>query len=232
MIRSLVRGLGHIVAPRVCHICRQTLGSNEDTLCLQCLLDLPRTDAHHSDFNIIHRRLGHVCHVDRAAGWFYYRKDTPCARLLVSAKYSGLPALCVRLGAMCATELAQDGFFDGIDLIVPMPMHWIKRLKRGYNQAYEISMGISSVTGIPVCNALRAVRGHGVQSRHTKQQRYSALAGSMAVHRPGDIAGKRILVVDDIITTGASMAEAVRALQDGANPASMSVLCLGLTQLA
>lgn len=221
-----------MLAPRVCHICRQTLGSKENTLCLQCLLDMPRADVHHDDFNIIHQRLGHECHVDRAAGWFYYRKDTPYARLLVSAKYSNLPALCVKLGELCASELAQDGFFDAIDVIVPMAMHWTKRLRRGYNQAYEISKGISAVTGKPVCEALCALRGHGVQSRHTKQQRYSALVGSMGVRRPQDIAGKRVLIVDDIITTGASMSEAVRAIQDGSSPASISVLCLGLTRLA
>ncbi len=232
MIASLLQGLGHILAPRVCHACLQTLGSREDTLCLQCMLDLPRTNVHHSDFNIIHQRLGHECHVDRAAGWFYYRKDTPYAQMLVSAKYSNLPGLCVRLGAMCATELGKDGFFDGIDAIVPMTMHWAKRMRRGYNQAYEICVGISKVTGMPIHDVLRAVRGHGVQSRHTKQQRYTMIANSMDVRDPDALAGRHILVVDDIITTGASMAEAVRTLQRCAAPASISVLCLGLTQLS
>ncbi len=221
-----------MLAPRVCHTCHQTLGSNEDTLCLQCLLDMPRTDLHHSDFNIIHQRLGHECHVDQAAGWFYYRKDTPYARLLVDAKYSNLPGICVKLGSMCAQELSQDGFFDRIDALVPMTMHWRKRIMRGYNQDYEICRGIEGTAGVPIVDVLRAVRSHGVQSRHNKQQRYKMIANSMAVTHPQAIAGKHILIVDDIITTGASMSEAVRTLQRDASPASVSVLCLGLTMLS
>lgn len=232
MIADLLRGLSHILAPRVCSVCHHTLGAYEDTLCLQCRLDMPRTHLHHIKFNIIHQRLGHECHVDRAAAWFYYRKDTPYAQILVKAKYSNLPNLCVELGRMYADELADDNFFEGIDIIVPMTMHWLKRLRRGYNQAHEICHGIADATGIPICNALRAVRSHGVQSRHNKQQRYAMIANSLAVSNPQTLAGKHILVVDDIITTGASMAEAVRTLQSQASPASISVLCLGLTQLA
>lgn len=228
---ALLQGLSHLVAPRVCQVCMQTLTAQEHTICLSCLLDMPRTNIHTQDFNLIHQRLGHECHVHRAAGWFYYRKDTPYARLLVSAKYSSLPGLCRSLGRMCAEELSPDGFFHGIDAIVPMPMYWTKRLRRGYNQAEEVCLGIAAITGLPVTSALKAKRGHGVQSRHSKAQRYAKIAYTMAARDVSAIQGKHILIVDDIITTGASMAEAIRALQT-ASPASISVLCLGLTQLA
>ncbi len=202
-------------------------------MCLGCEMDLPRTGLHRSSFNIIHQRLGHHCKVDRAAGWFFYRKGSDYSRMLVHAKYNQLPELALRLGRMCAQELSADGFFEGVDMLVPMPMHWLKRLRRGYNQAQEVAIGVSRVTGLPVANALEAVRSHHIQSRQGRDARYSNISGTMAVPEPAALAGKHIMLIDDIITTGASMSEAIRALQaSGATPPRISVLSLGLTALA
>lgn len=197
-------------------------------MCLACKLDLPRASEHLSDFNAIHQRLGHATAVDRAAAWFYYRKQSPYSRLLIDAKYSQLPMLARKIGAMCAQELMPTGFFEGIDGLVPMPMYWLKRAMRGYNQAVEICRGISRVTGIPVADVLKAVRGHGVQSRQSRDQRYQGIAGTLALRRGAVVQGRSLLFVDDILTTGASAAEALRALATGA-PAAIHLLCMGLT---
>lgn len=219
-----------MLAPRVCRVCGCTLVAAEEHLCLRCLIELPRTGAHASEFNIIHQRLGHNCHVARAAGWFFYRRSTPYARLLVDAKYGALPRLARSLGRICASELKADGFFDGIDLLAPMPLHWQKRLARGYNQAEEICRGIADATGIPLCsNALRTNKSHGIQSRQSAAGRYANIAGTISLGRGATaLAGRHVLLVDDIITTGATASEAVRAL-DSATPAAVSVLALGLT---
>lgn len=233
IVRSLLAGLGHILAPRVCRVCGRALAANEEYLCLGCLVDLPRTGAHTCEFNIIHRRLGHTCPVDRAAGWFAYQRQTPYARLLVDAKYGALPRLASTLGRICAAELAADGFFDGIDVLAPMPLHWRKRLSRGYNQAEEICRGIAQATDIALCaNALRATRSHGIQARQSAAARFANIAGTIALGRGATaLAGRHVLLVDDIITTGASAGEAIRSLS-AASPSAISVLCLGLTNLA
>lgn len=230
-MRHLLAGLGHVLAPRLCRICGRALASGEEYLCLGCKIDMPRAGVHASDFNIIHQRLGHNCHVDRAAGWFVYRRSSPYAQLLVDAKYGAMPRLAYALGRQCAAELASDGFFDGIDILAPMPMHWTKRLSRGYNQAEEICRGIVSVTGISLCaDALRAAKRHSIQARQTAAGRHANIAGTIAPGRQAAaLAGRHILLVDDIITTGATAAEAVRALA-ACSPASISLLCLGLTQ--
>lgn len=226
-----MQALAHLLAPRVCHVCGRMLAPAEEAMCLHCSIDLPRTNAHRQDFNIIHRRLGHACRVDRAAGWFYYKRQTQYARLLVDAKYNGQPALIAGLGKQCAQELGADGFFDGIDCLVPAPMHWTKKLRRGYNQAEMACLGISSHTGLPIAKGLKAARSHGVLSRtESRDERFSAISGTIALSRGCDLARKRVLIVDDIITTGATMAECVKAAQQ-ACPASVSVLALGLTTL-
>lgn len=196
-------------------------------MCLACDIDMPRLSIHLHDFNIIHRRLGHHSKVYRAAGWFDYRKGSPYSRLLVDAKYGDLPRLAWELGRRCATELARDNFFDDMDVIAPVPMHWWKKLKRGYNQAEQICLGISEATGLPVADDMRA-RSHGVQSRHKLTQRYAAIQDTMRVNDPSAYRGRHVLLVDDIITSGASMSEAIRAMS-AASPAAISVLALGLT---
>ncbi|MCM1452523.1 MAG: hypothetical protein NC102_09695 [Clostridium sp.] len=220
----------NIVVPNVCRVCGQSLAKGEDLMCLGCRLELPRTQMHRDAFNEVHKRLGHKCSVWKAAGWFYYLKQSPYTRMLIDAKYSGQPSVDYRLGAMCAEELGKDGFFEGIDFLVPMPMHWTKRWLRGYNQAERICTGIESVTGIPTVKAIRARRAHGVQSRKGRDERFASITGTLELSDDWpEIAGKHVLFVDDIITTGASAAEAVQTLWRG-SPKSVSVLGLGLTR--
>ncbi len=227
-LTTMLQALSHLVAPRVCRVCGQSLNSEEEYLCLGCCLDLPRTQSHLRDFNDIHRRLGHRNKVDRAAGWFFYKKESAYARLLVDAKYNNLPGIDRHLGKVCAEELMDDGFFTGIDIAVPMPMHWKKKLLRGYNQAEEICKGIREASGTDYANALSAKKSHGVQSRHSRSQRYTKIADTMTVKDADAVRGRHVLLVDDIITTGASCMEAIRALAE-AQPAAVSVLALGLT---
>lgn len=220
----------NILVPNICRICGQSLAKGEDLMCLQCELDLPRTSVHLNAFNEVHKRLGHKCSVWKAAGWFYYLRQSAYAQMLIDSKYSGQPSVDFKLGAKFARELESDAFFQDIDFLVPMPMHWTKRWRRGYNQAERICAGIERVTGIPVCEALRAKHPHGTQSRHNREERFSSISGTLGLSRRWpEIAGKNVLFVDDIITTGASASEAVQTLWK-ASPRSVSVLALGLTK--
>lgn len=230
-MHPILQGLSHFIAPNICRVCGSTLNGSEEYICLGCDLEMPRLAIHNDNFNTIHQRLGHNCHVDRAAGWFSYKKDSPYSRLLIDAKYSNLPKLAKVLGRKCAQELMQEGFFSEIDLMVPMPMHWTKQLRRGYNQAIEICKGISEATGIPWTDALRAARPHGVQSRHTRDERFKKISGTIVAKRNSGISCKRVLFIDDIITTGASASEAIRVIQSE-NPKSIDALFLGVTSLS
>ena len=155
---KFLNSLLNLVYPNVCEVCGRTLVRGERLMCLHCLADLPLTNAHREDFGIIHKRLASTVPLERATGYFYYFKNDPYTRLIHSAKYSGRPKAGRMLASQFSASLRKEGFFDGIDAVVPVPMHWIKKIRRGYNQSEYVGKGISDVTSLPVVELLRAAR--------------------------------------------------------------------------
>lgn len=228
---ALLRAGCDIAYPRVCSVCHRSLAMGEEVMCLHCLDRLPRTNCHRSSFNSIHKRLaGHVL-VERAAAWFHYYRDNEFAAVIHDAKYHGMPGVGRDAARIYAAEIESDGFFDGIDVIVPVPMHHTKLLARGYNQAYKIARGLSDVTGIEVSENLTARRGHDTQTRKNAWQRLVNARDIYDVEEPAQLAGKHVLVVDDVITTGATMLACLEAIHAAAPTARTSVLALAATGL-
>ncbi|MDE5826659.1 MAG: ComF family protein, partial [Duncaniella sp.] len=126
-------------------------------------------------------------------------------------------------------ELLQSGFFDGIDAIVPVPLHYFKRLSRGYNQAEEIALGLSSITDIPVIDALSA-SFHTTQTRKTAHER---LINARNVYKVKDssIDNLHILLVDDVITTGATILSCIESIKKVCPSTRVSIYSLAITQL-
>ena len=132
------------------------------------------------------------------------------------------------MGRKFARELMPTGFLGGMDAIMPRPLHWSRLVKRGYNQTEFIARGISSVTGLPIDAGLRAVRRHPAQARKNVEQRKANLAGTMEYKGgEGALSGRHVLLIDDIVTTGATMREAVRALTQDSGVGRVSILSLG-----
>lgn len=234
MVRMLRGALGRVseaVFPAVCECCGCSLVDGEELLCLNCRYAMPRTNYHRDPFGELHKRLAAPgLPIDRAAAMFHYIKDSPYAKLIQRAKYNDRPHIVRELAATFARELQPEHFFDGIDLLLPVPIHWRKRLKRGYNQSEVIAIAIGEATGIPVGDNLRALP-HSTQTRKNAVERASNVAGTIEVTHPGEIAGKHILIIDDVITTGATLLTAAKAIHAVDPPPRISILTLAASKL-
>lgn len=230
IIQGVLNRLGEAVFPAVCECCGRSLVDGERLLCLHCMYDMPRTGYHRDSFSELHKRLATPgVPIERAAAMFHYIKESPYARLIQHAKYNGRPSIDRELARMFATELAAEGFFEGIDMILPIPLHWRKRWRRGFNQSEEIAAGISEVTGIKCGDNLKALP-HSTQTRKNAAERAANMEGKIETVHGEELAGKHLLVVDDVITTGATLLAAAKAVRAGANGVKVSVLTLAASK--
>ncbi|MCM1075780.1 MAG: ComF family protein [Bacteroides sp.] len=229
--RLWTEGFVNLIFPDVCTVCHGRLVNGEKIMCLDCALGLPRTNLHRVQPNAIHERLFSIGHpVAKAASLFYYYRENIYARLIHDTKYRGRPMVGRTLAAGHAAELDGYGFFDDMDVIVPVPLHFFKCLRRGYNQAEEIAHGLSETTGLPVVNALSA-SFHSTQTRKGAHERLRNVRGVYHVSDRESIDGRHILIVDDVITTGATMLSCIESIKQTCPSTRVSVYSLAITQL-
>ncbi|MCM1066187.1 MAG: hypothetical protein NC418_01275 [Muribaculaceae bacterium] len=223
--------------PRSCPVCGCILEPHEEALCLRCLLRLPLCSLSGPElFDNRAMALNAAGSPGIARAWFGYDPASDYASLIKEMKYNGRPRLGTELGRLFAKDLLREPTQAGsigpadIDVLLPMPMHIFKRLRRGFNQSEAIAHGIAEITGAAVADNLVAVRGHSTQTHLSAKQRADNLSGTFTLLHGDELEGLNVAVVDDIITTGASASEAFLAISRGApSVASISFLALGAT---
>lgn len=215
--------------PEVCVVCGHPLVAGENTVCLVCDVKMPRTHFHRDPDNPLHYRLIGRQPLERAAAMFHYSRNNPYSSIIVRAKYHGHPEISREFGRRYAEELAGEGFFDGVDALVPVPMHWWKKACRGYNQAEEIARGISEVSGIPVLYDAMSAARHSSQTRKDAAARMENARRIYSVTAPHEFVGKHIMLVDDVITTGATVTACCEAIHKAVADCSVSVIALAAT---
>ena len=185
----------------------------------------------YTDNLILDRLVSLKAPLEKATSLFYYQHENPYTRIIHDTKYNGRPLIGHTLARSHATELASEGFFDGIDLIIPVPLHPLKEFMRGYNQSMEIARGLSEASGIPIGDHLITHGWHGTQTRlNARQRRLNSLDRYRAVH-PDELHGKHVLLVDDVITTGSTILSALEAIHDASPDTRLSVYSLALTKM-
>ncbi len=228
-IYDIFDGILKTIYPDTCQICGCSLVKGEQVLCLHCLSSLPYVRNDNHNFNIIHERLASTQPIERAAAMFYYHKGGKHAQLILKAKYNSQPYIVRHLARIEASRLKSEGFFADIDGIVPVPMNWWKKMRRGYNQSEYVAQGIKDITGIPVYNNLVATRYHSTQTRKSQFQRWENASSSYYALKTPDSGTKHLLIVDDVLTTGATILSVCKALRDMTPDIQISVLSLALT---
>ena len=226
---GLVRLLFEFVFPHYCKVCGRRLDPTEEELCISCFLGMPRLDYDMNAINPTERMLLTERSLVRAASILNYSKESDYRNILFHLKYWHHPKVGRWLARVGAMPLAGQGFFEGIDFIVPLPLTFWKELKRGYNQCTYIAKGIKELTGIPiVSDAVILEKKHSKQAGLGKYQRWKNAQNLFKVVRPELLAGKHILVVDDVITTGATLCSLIDAIQEAVPDIRVSVFTLAI----
>jgi ComF family protein len=232
MIHRWLHDLSRIFFPECCPVCHQALVDGEELLCMECHWKIPRTQYHLSSENqLLHKLVSLNVPIEKAASYFFYKKDNPYSLLIQQAKYNHQPIIDRELAAHFARELKIDGFFDDIDVIIPVPIHWTKYLRRGYNQTDYIAQGLNDITGIPVAVNLRAVKSHKTQTRKSGKERRKSLSNVFHVDKPAELQNSHILLVDDVITTGSTILACAETVKTAVPTARISILSLATTKL-
>lgn len=224
-MNNLLQDLYNLLHPRYCAVCGNRLNPSEQKLCAKCLMRLPYLYIADYYDNLVSRAFWGRIPVERAYSHFRYLHDSEAHLVLMHLKYQHRPDIGVWWGRLVARELEPQGFFDEVNCIVPVPLHWRRYLKRGYNQSTQIARGIAKVTGLPLLDSyVRRVRNNESQTRKTLDERLANVENLFRLRRP--IPYSRILLVDDVVTTGATLTSCAQAILSVQPEARISVLTL------
>jgi ComF family protein len=229
MLQSIMKGMAHLVYPRLCMGCNKPLLEEEEILCLNCnVYHIPRTAYHHiADNETLMRFTGRVP-VQKATSFAYFANEGLLQHLLHELKYKDRKDIGVYLGKQLGYDLLQTLWAQGIDAIVPVPLHPDKEKQRGYNQSVLIGEGMSRVLDIPVlAYGLKRTRNTESQTQKTREERIENMNEAFEVGDRAALRDKHILLIDDVLTTGATLESCAIAMLEVEN-LTISVATIGV----
>ena len=198
--------------PHCCIGCSAAL-ADKDLLCMQCIQQLPATGFFEHEDNPTEKIFYGRLPVQSAAAAYFFTKDSLIQKLVFELKYKNNKAAGIYLGVLTGHLLRSSPRFQHIDVLIPVPLHPSKKRKRGYNQAELICRGMASVIQKPILtNAVIRTQFTGTQTRQDRIHRWQNMENVFRVTDETAITGKHILLVDDVITTGATLEACGRAI--------------------
>ena len=228
-IKTLLANFVSLLYPELCVICGEPLMENEKFFCFACFLKLPRTHYHLIPENQAIERLAGKVSLEKASAYFYYNKGGIAQKLIAEIKYRGNRNLGEWIGRYLAEDMISSGFFQGIDYLLPVPLHRSKEKKRGFNQAEKIAEGIAQATKIPIetGNVFRT-KANTSQTNKGVFDRWRNTQNLFTLKDPKLFEGKHILLIDDVLTTGATLEALAQSLLKS-NGVKISILTLAIT---
>ena len=216
----------HLFFPRLCPSCNSSLFQNERVICFRCKHQLPRTGYHLQPGNPLERVFWGRVPFRSAAACFIFRKEGGVQKLLHELKYRNAPDIGREIGRIYARELMVSPCFQEADLIIPVPLHPEKLRIRGYNQSGVFGEGLQEILPARLSeDTLIRDINTGTQTRRSRFARWENVESIFTVPDPERIRDKRILLIDDVITTGATLEScAVKLITAGVK--EISVACI------
>lgn len=230
LFKRLAEDLLSLLFPNLCCGCGAYLYVGEDQLCTNCIYHLPYTDHHLHQQNLAARQLWGRLPCNAVMSLLYFKKGSRTQNIIHSLKYKGRKELGIKLGHMIAEKLIESPAFNNIDLIIPVPLHWSKAKKRGYNQSQLIAEGIAAILHIPLnTNSLQRCKTTATQTGKGRYNRFENMQTAFSIIDKTAIQGKHILLIDDVITTGATLEACGLALFE-ANISKLSIATIAFAK--
>jgi ComF family protein len=203
-----------LIYPPLCASCGLQRPLEAHIFCLDCLSQLPETGYHmHANNPFVAHFAGRV-RLIAGASFLFFSRGGGTQRMLHQIKYNNQPQLITCIGRWYGAQLLHSPLWEGIEVIVPVPLHWRKQRKRGYNQSGVFGEAIGDVMHIPCHqNALLRVTHDRSLTGMKRLERVETIGSSFVVAKPSFVKHKHILLVDDVLTTGATLESCATALE-------------------
>lgn len=204
--KNIFIDLLNLFYPKLCVVCGNHLLRQEELLCTKCLYEIPKTNFHKMDENPVDKIFWGRVKLSSATAYYFFEKESRFARIIHRLKYYGIKEIGSEMGKIFGADLNNNPRFSEVDIIMPVPLHWKKKKKRGYNQSELIASGIAESMGKPLDTRIvyRAVETE-TQTRKSRYERWKNVENNFRLKNEDKISGKHILLVDDVITTGATL---------------------------
>jgi ComF family protein len=220
-----------LIFPKICVGCGNSLWKNEELLCHLCAYHLPKTNFHFEHENPVTRLFWGRVPIETGTAFLYFNKGNRVQRLIHQLKYKGKKEIGIFLGTQYGQELKHAPGFNSADAIIPVPLHKKKYMKRGYNQSEQFAIGLTGSMNIPVeRHLLCRIKATETQTRKSKFRRYQNVHEIFSVNHPENWIGKHLILVDDVVTTGATLESCARALKEIPD-VKISIVCIAAALL-
>ncbi|MFQ3597473.1 MAG: ComF family protein [Chloroherpetonaceae bacterium] len=214
-LEKILRPLLHLVYPNVCLTCQSLLQPDETYICHECqngfdTFLLPNESAHVMLASLNELSPNQTV-IDDALSLYRFYKQGNLQSLIHSIKYDGISQLAVEQGRRLGDALRREKPHSTFDCIVPMPLHHIRKIERGYNQAERLARGVSEVIGVPVKELVGRTRYTSTQTGFTLEGRKQNIKNAFECAVP--LNGEHVLLIDDVFTTGSTLMECAKTLK-------------------
>jgi len=211
----MLRGLLNLLYPNLCASCQEVLLKNENVICFNCMVDLPRS-LHYQDMeNPIAKLFWGKIKLEMALSAFTFGKKGKVQRLMHELKYKGNTMVGELMGIELGKEIDKAEIADKVDVVVPVPLHKKKMKQRGYNQSEFIAIGVAKVLECEMDpDLLQRMEHSESQTKKSKYERWENVGEAFTLTDANQYIGKHILLVDDVVTTGATLEACCKKLEE------------------
>jgi ComF family protein len=214
IIQEYIKSFSHLFYPELCLGCQENDREIEDAFCLECYANLPFTNQANIINNEFINHFNGKINIEHGAALFYFVKQGMVQEIIQQLKYLNKPQYGIKMGEIFGKIIKNSTCFKSIDAIIPVPLHKKKEQERGYNQSNKFAQGLSNSLNIPFfSNNLIRVKYTSTQTKMNREERILNLNSAFMINNPEFLEGKHLLLIDDVLTTGATLLECALQLK-------------------